>query len=96
MSQSNNQLSRREFLRCAAGGTVGAIAGPALLSGCGGGQSADKPNLVIVLCDDLGYGDLACYGHPKIETPSLDHFALEGMRFTDFYSASARLPGRVC
>src|SRR5688572_18153464 len=45
------------------------------------------PNFVIIFCDDLGYGDLGCYGHPSIRTPNLDRMATEGMRFTGFYAA---------
>lgn len=48
-----------------------------------------KPNIVIFLADDLGYGDLGCYGHPVIQTPNLDAFAKQGTRFTQFYAASA-------
>lgn len=50
--------------------------------------AAKPPNLVIILADDLGYGDLSCYGHPSIRTPNLDKMAQEGMRFTDFYVAA--------
>ncbi len=51
-------------------------------------QAGAKPNVIIILADDLGYGDLGCYGHPSIRTPNLDRMAREGMRFTDFYSAA--------
>lgn len=50
--------------------------------------TVQKPNIVIILADDLGWGDLGCYGHPSIRTPNLDRLAAEGMRFTDFYSAA--------
>jgi arylsulfatase A len=50
--------------------------------------AAKQPNIVVILADDLGYGDLGCYGHPTIRTPHLDRMAAEGMRFTDFYSAA--------
>src|SRR5213595_2884018 len=50
--------------------------------------AAAPPNFVIILADDLGYGDLGCYGHPTIRTPNLDRMAGEGMRFTSFCSAA--------
>ncbi|HWX20047.1 MAG TPA: sulfatase [Candidatus Binatia bacterium] len=51
-------------------------------------RAANPPNIIIILADDLGYGDLSCYGHPSIRTPNLDRMAAEGMRFTDFYVAA--------
>ncbi len=59
-----------------------------LLSGSVASAADPKPNFIIILADDLGYGDLGCYGHPSIRTPQLDRMAAEGMRFTDFYSAA--------
>ena len=53
-----------------------------------GWLDASRPNIIVILCDDLGYGDLGCYGHPHIKTPVLDQMAEEGIRFTDFYSAA--------
>ena len=44
----------------------------------------DRPNIIFMLADDLGYGDLQCYGHPHIKTPHLNKLAEEGIRFTDF------------
>jgi arylsulfatase A len=48
-----------------------------------------RPNMIIFLADDLGYGDLGCYGHPRIRTPNLDAFARQGVRLTQCYAASA-------
>ncbi|MCA9192373.1 MAG: sulfatase-like hydrolase/transferase [Planctomycetales bacterium] len=47
-----------------------------------------RPNIVVILCDDLGYGDLECFGHPFIKTPNLNGLALGGIRLTNCYSAA--------
>ena len=51
-------------------------------------QGSTQPNIIIILADDLGYGDLGCYGNPTIQTPNLDRMAQEGLKFTQFYTAS--------
>jgi arylsulfatase A-like enzyme len=51
-------------------------------------QPASKPNIILILADDLGYGDLSCYGQKKFATPNIDKLAREGMRFTNHYSGS--------
>ena len=50
--------------------------------------SASRPNFILIVADDLGYGDLGCYGQKLIQTPVLDRMAAEGMRFTQFYAGS--------
>ena len=57
---------------------------------------ADLPNIVLVVIDDLGYGDIGCYGSPYHQTPNIDRLAREGIRFTDFHSNGAMCtPTRV-
>src|SRR5687767_9259785 len=51
-------------------------------------QPSDPPNIVVILADDLGYGELGAYGQQRIRTPRLDRMAAEGMRFTQFYAGS--------
>ena len=48
-----------------------------------------QPNIIFIMADDLGYGELGCYGQEKIETPNIDQLRKEGMKFTQFYSGSA-------
>ena len=49
---------------------------------------ARDPSVVVIFCDDLGYGDLGCFGHPTIATPNLDRMATEGQKWTEFYVAA--------
>jgi arylsulfatase A-like enzyme len=59
--------------------------------------AADRPNIVYILLDDAGYGDLSCYGQQHFQTPNIDRLAAEGMRFTQHYSGSTVCaPTRCC
>ena len=51
-------------------------------------QAADKPNIIFILADDLGYGDIGCFGQKLIKTPRIDQMAAEGMKLTNFYAGS--------
>ncbi|MDX1983994.1 MAG: sulfatase [Bryobacteraceae bacterium] len=68
-------LTRRAFLSSAASAPLAA-------------QSGRRPNFIVLFADDMGYGDLACYGHPTLRTPNIDRMAAEGVRFTSFYAAA--------
>jgi arylsulfatase A-like enzyme len=79
------RMDRREFL---------GLAGAAALSGQ---QPAARPNILFILADDLGYGDVGCYGQKEIATPNIDRLAAEGLRFTQAYSgATVCAPSRCC
>src|SRR4029453_4133611 len=71
---------------------VGLILASSALAWIAGAQpfhaAPGKPNLILILADDLGYGDFGCYGQQLIQTPNLDRMAAEGMRFTQFYAGS--------
>jgi arylsulfatase A-like enzyme len=68
----------------------------AWLGFCGLAAGAERPpNIVLILADDMGYGDLGCQGHPLIATPRLDRMADEGIRLSSFYSAPSCVPARV-
>src|SRR5687767_2741711 len=76
-------VTRREFVA----GALGATVATNLLDG----QAANaqhRPNLLFILADDLGWGDLSCYGRPDYETPKLDKLASQGLKFTNAYSAA--------
>lgn len=51
-------------------------------------ERSDRPNIIFIMADDLGYGDLGCYGQKLIATPSLDRMAREGMQFRSFYAGN--------
>lgn len=84
-----NSLGRRDFLKA-----VGFSAVSVTLSGCLNDSQRvsrvkrHRPNIIFILADDLGYGDLGCYGQKQIKTPNIDRMAAEGMRFTQHYAGS--------
>ena len=74
-------VTRREFLGAAVGTVAVSSVGRAA-------QPAARPNILFILADDLGYGDLSCYGRPDYRTPVIDGLAREGIRFTSAYAAA--------
>ncbi len=59
-----------------------------VISGVSWSAEVARPNIIFIMADDLGYGDVGCYGQQRIQTPNIDRLAKEGMRFTDFYAGS--------
>lgn len=88
------KLTRRKFIQRVAVGTslLSASANPAAIAKSiqrTSSAKAARPNIIFILADDLGWGDLSCYGRPDYRTPNIDRLALQGTKFTDAYSASA-------
>jgi len=96
-----DKQTRREFIKMM-GLTAASAGASSLLPGCAGtgrmaGGRKNRPNIIFILADDLGYGDLGCYGQKTIKTPNIDRLADEGMRFTDHYAGSTVCaPSRCC
>lgn len=82
----NTVCSRREFISSLSFGAAGLVAGAA--SSCGG-KPAQARNIVVIYADDLGYGDVGCYGADAVATPNVDRLARQGLRFTDAHATSA-------
>ena len=84
----STSIERRRFLQA-----LGMAGASLALTQCGGSESEEKatpPNIIFLMADDMGYGDLGCYNpDSKIPTPNMDRLAAEGMRFTDAHSGSA-------
>jgi len=79
-------MNRRQFLKSTAVGTLSFS-----LPGCFRAKTkrSSKPNIVLIMADDLGWAELGCYGQKKIKTPNIDRLAKEGMKFMQSYSGSA-------
>ncbi|MFW6689480.1 sulfatase-like hydrolase/transferase [Streptomyces sp. MAR4 CNX-425] len=88
--------TRRRFLAASAAGFGIAAVRPAPLAAAPGSPRGERPNIVLIVADDLGYGELGSYGQQVIHTPHLDRLAAEGMRFTAAYaSAPVCAPSRA-
>ncbi|MCA1849806.1 MAG: sulfatase-like hydrolase/transferase, partial [Acidobacteria bacterium] len=79
----SGKVSRREFLASSAAAAL-AASRPSFAAR----RQSARPNVLFILADDLGWGDLSCYGRPDYRTPNLDRLAAEGTRLTHAYSAS--------
>jgi len=77
-------MNRREFLKFVAAGAAGLLIDKRQVRAQSG--TAEKPNIILIMADDLGYGDIGCYGNTKIKTPNIDALAKGGLRFTDYHS----------
>lgn len=88
------KLTRRQFVERLAIGTAllsGSTRSAAIANSVqrSSGAKESRPNIIFILADDLGWGDLSCYGRPDYRTPNIDLLATQGTKFTDAYSASA-------
>ncbi|MCX8038177.1 MAG: sulfatase [Candidatus Sumerlaeia bacterium] len=87
-----NKTSRREFLFRSAAGTLALAGGTVLTPPAAGAEASpsvsQKPNIIFILVDDLGWAELGCYGNRFNETPHLDALAADGVRFTDAYASA--------
>jgi arylsulfatase A-like enzyme len=78
-------IARRSFLK----GVAASAAALAASEPCGAATKTERPNVVFILADDIGYGDVCCYGATKVKTPNIDRIAIEGLRFTDAHSTAS-------
>jgi arylsulfatase A-like enzyme len=89
----DGRVTRRE-LGASAAAAAGVLASSGALASASAAKSAHQgrgPNILYIMADDLGSGDLGCYGHPEVQTPNLDRLAREGVRLSQMYT-----PGAVC
>ena len=82
MTQS---ISRRNWMKLTGAGAAGLLCNDWVMSQAFAATPDRKPNIIYIMADDLGYGDLGCYGQKHILTPRLDRMAAEGVRLTDFH-----------
>ena len=78
-------IGRRSFLQ-RIGLAAATISLPSYLEASKAGDK--RPNIIFIMADDMGYGDLGCFGQKKFQTPNIDRIAAEGVRFTDCYAGA--------
>ena len=81
-------MNRRGFLRVTGAALAGVLLPGSVSPSGAAGRKGDRPNFVVIFCDDMGYGDVGCFGSTRHHTPNLDRMAKEGMRLTSFYVTS--------
>ena len=80
-------MDRREFIRFVVGGAAAVVMPNYGCSVSGVSRAiSERPNIILIMADDLGYGDIGCYGSKKIKTPNIDALARGGLKFTDYHS----------
>ncbi len=89
-----NEQNRRTFLKYLGLGTIGAISGCINDNQALEKQGDKRPNIIIIMADDMGYSDLGCFGG-EIDTPALDKLASEGLKYTQFYNCARCCPTRA-
>ncbi len=89
-----DKLDRRTFLKISMVGAGGLSLNPSILN-FGRFQKDERPNIVLILTDDQGYGDIGCHGNKTIKTPQMDRLAAESTEFTNFYTAPVCAPTRA-
>ncbi|MHC4745407.1 MAG: sulfatase-like hydrolase/transferase, partial [Planctomycetota bacterium] len=79
-------MNRREFVKLMAGSAAGLVCGcdSAAAGRRGGGES--RANIILIMADDLGYGDIGSFGNTRIKTPNIDALVKGGLKFTDYHS----------
>jgi arylsulfatase len=88
-------MNRRSMLQIMGAASLGGMLPSLGWAGDGEASAKDRPNILVIMVDDMGYSDLGCYGG-EIQTPNLDALAANGVRFTRFYNTSRCCPSRAC
>ena len=96
MIDRNKKITRRGFLRGVGGLVVAGGAMAPALTVFGKGAGAGRPNVVLIIGDDISDSDFGCYGHPHIRTPHVDKLAADGMRFTNAYLTTSQCSPTRC